>query len=65
MMRSRNLGIFVRSGKGRFPIGQRFGSGVGGLCGRNKRMDNAEATTASSFAFEFPRQTNLFLAGKR
>lgn len=58
-MKSGHIGVWVRTGKGKQPIEQHMGPGVGGLFGSKSIMDRIKTFVKDKFATEFNRLLNL------
>ncbi|OPY78215.1 MAG: hypothetical protein A4E65_02369 [Syntrophorhabdus sp. PtaU1.Bin153] len=60
-MKSGHMGVFVRTRKGRTPIEQLFGPGIGGLFGSRKIMQAVRQLINSKFSPEFNHQLAHYL----
>jgi hypothetical protein len=58
-MKSGHTGVWVRTGKGRHPIEQQYGPGVGGLFGSKAIMDRIKTIVVDKFRAEFNRLLDL------
>jgi hypothetical protein len=59
-MPSGHIGVWVRTGRGRFPIQQRFGPGVGELFGTRRVMDGTVKVINDRFGPEFEHQHEYY-----
>lgn len=59
-MKSGHIGVFVRTGKGKKPIEQLLGPGVGGLFGSRKIIQAVKSKILKMWAAEFTRQLNYY-----
>lgn len=60
-MRSGHIGVWIRTGKGRKPIEQLLGPGVGGLFGSRRIMDATKQIINSRWKPEFNHQLDYYL----
>jgi len=60
-MKSGHIGVWVRKGKGRRPIEQLLGPGIGGLFGSKRIMSATINIVNASFRPEFNRQLDYYL----